>query len=233
MARLLSGAKPLSTMLGLDDGSTGVDLQNVIVLSLSVLGVVVAIGMCCIFCVCPWAVGGSPRGRTKRRSKKLRNRAKSRDASRSRAASRNYRKVHTAIPVDEVSSAEERETPGRSGRSSLAPAGDAACDSGDPAGLLGEIENGSCPYYPDDGCGGAERSLPDGASHDVASMDILGSSAFMTAPASVRTLADLGGPLYPPPQMQSQRNVGYAEGDDLTMVALARLPPRSEERARL
>lgn len=226
----------LSTILGPDDGSIGVDVQKVLILSLSGLGFVVAIGMCCIFCVCPWALTGSSRGRDKRRSKKLRNRAKSRDASRLRAA-RNYRKVHTAIPVDDVSSADDRETTGRSSR---APPADTACDSGDPLrhdGLLGELEQGSFPRFPDSGYGGAERFPPSGPSQDVA-IDIRGpcagsASTVMTAPSAVRTLSDIIGPLYPTYQSQSQRNVGYAEGDDLTMVALARLPPRSEERARL
>jgi hypothetical protein len=239
MARpLLPGASllslsTLSTMLGPEDGSDGVDVQNVVLLSLTVLGVVVAIGMCCIFCVCPCALTGSSRGE-KRRNKKLRNRSKSRDASRSR----NYRKVHTAIPVDEGSSADDRETAGRSSR---APSADAACDSGDPLrhdGHMGVSVNGSFAHCPDSGCGGAERHLPAGHSQEVSSIDILGPSAVsasmvMNAPSAVRTLADISGPLHLRPQSQSQRNVGYAEGDDLTMVALARLPPRSEERARL
>jgi hypothetical protein len=230
------GLSALSTMLGADDGSIGVDVQNVVILSLSVLGVVIAIGMCCIFCVCPSALSGNPHGRAKRRSKKLRNRSKSRDASRPRAAPRNYRKVHTAIPVDDVSSGDEQETSGRGSRAP--PAAAEAGDSPRQDGLLGELGDASFLRGSDSGFGGAERPLPAAHSQDVASIDILGplglsASTGMAAPSGVRTLADISGPMHFQNHLQSQRNVGYAEGDDLTMVALARLPPRTEERARL
>ena len=207
-------------------GGTEADVEGVIVLSISVLGVLLCGTLCCCLCVYPRMLTSSwkrIRGQTKRRSKKLRQKiGKAREATRLKHTSRPYRKVRTAIPVDEVSSADEQID---------GPRTQAAEEGTSPRAMAwpaNELRPQALGLESSKGCSSADRGV---TLEFAPSQTTAGHIIDMAAPPPVRTLADINGPLQFQQQLQPPRNVGYAEGDDLTMVALARLPPRSQERA--
>jgi len=213
--------RKLSLLLGQEAGDT---LALFFALSICVL-LIVAVAVCACACFCPRRLMAGKKPRSKKKSKKKPSR--SRETSRLKPAPRHYRKVQTAIAIDDLSSASADEHVDR------LPRPNRRGEAPSPPRRPPEAVSATFPRS-------ASAGLP--ARREIARRDsivpVLSKPPAASppppapAPLAVQTLADISGPLdLLQPQSQPSGSVGYAHGDDLTMVALARLPARSNYRA--